>query len=344
MPGPVTTVEIEDVLSSIRRLVAEGDTAPTTSEVKSEGNGKRPERLVLTPNFRVERDVMDEPAVKELFEEDQDHQPVLILRTADSVEETTQPDEEQHAGRESLEATIAELEAAVTAQPDEWEPDGSEVKGDPSWSDAGFEASAEHRDISDNADADDLVSLEKTVSEMRHRLHMVGGRDLSTDDIEDAETIDTPSSEAAQDRTNSRLDVSGPIFESIASISSQVVEAEVTQTLGLGRKAANTEPAVDARPTPQQPKSPASEAKPPQPADADQDYGDALIGGDLAPDEDLDAYLARGSMIDEDALRDIVLQTVREELHGKLGERITRNVRKLVRREIHRVLNSQDLD
>ncbi len=48
--------------------------------------------------------------------------------------------------------------------------------------------------------------------------------------------------------------------------------------------------------------------------------------------------------IDEDALRDLVAQIVREELQGALGERITRNVRKLVRREIHRALTAQDLD
>ncbi len=50
------------------------------------------------------------------------------------------------------------------------------------------------------------------------------------------------------------------------------------------------------------------------------------------------------AVLDEDALRDLVAEIVREELMGTLGERITRNVRKLVRREIHRALNSQDFD
>ena len=49
-------------------------------------------------------------------------------------------------------------------------------------------------------------------------------------------------------------------------------------------------------------------------------------------------------LLDEDALRDIVSETVREELQGALGERITRNVRKLVRREIHRALAAQELE
>jgi hypothetical protein len=65
---------------------------------------------------------------------------------------------------------------------------------------------------------------------------------------------------------------------------------------------------------------------------------------DLDDDADLAAYLDDDSVIDEEALRDLVGQIVREELQGVLGERITRNVRKLVRREIHRILSSQDFD
>jgi hypothetical protein len=50
------------------------------------------------------------------------------------------------------------------------------------------------------------------------------------------------------------------------------------------------------------------------------------------------------AVLDEEALRDLVAEIVREELMGTLGERITRNVRKLVRREIHRALTCQDFD
>jgi hypothetical protein len=49
------------------------------------------------------------------------------------------------------------------------------------------------------------------------------------------------------------------------------------------------------------------------------------------------------ALMDEGALRELVAETVRQELQGALGERITRNVRKLVRREIQRALNSQEL-
>jgi hypothetical protein len=54
------------------------------------------------------------------------------------------------------------------------------------------------------------------------------------------------------------------------------------------------------------------------------------------------AVLQEDSVIDEETLRRLVIEIVREELQGTLGERITRNVRKLVRREIYRVLSSEE--
>ncbi len=48
--------------------------------------------------------------------------------------------------------------------------------------------------------------------------------------------------------------------------------------------------------------------------------------------------------LDEDMLREIVREIIREELNGSLGERITRNVRKLVRAEINRAMTTRDLE
>ena len=61
--------------------------------------------------------------------------------------------------------------------------------------------------------------------------------------------------------------------------------------------------------------------------------------------DDLERIVAAkiSEMIDYEALQALVVQTVHEELGGELGERITRNVRKLVRREINRVMTSRDL-
>ncbi|MEX0312039.1 MAG: hypothetical protein AB3N17_17525 [Tateyamaria sp.] len=60
--------------------------------------------------------------------------------------------------------------------------------------------------------------------------------------------------------------------------------------------------------------------------------------------DDAQVFASDEDVLDEDALRDLVSDIVREELQGALGERITRNVRKLVRREIHRALAAQDLE
>jgi hypothetical protein len=49
------------------------------------------------------------------------------------------------------------------------------------------------------------------------------------------------------------------------------------------------------------------------------------------------------SLLDENELRALVAEVLREELKGPLGERITRNVRKLVRREIAQALSNYDL-
>ncbi|MDA9865081.1 hypothetical protein N9C96_00215 [bacterium] len=48
-------------------------------------------------------------------------------------------------------------------------------------------------------------------------------------------------------------------------------------------------------------------------------------------------------LADDDALKAQVAILIRQELQGELGERITRNVRKLVRREIKRVLEARDI-
>ena len=60
-------------------------------------------------------------------------------------------------------------------------------------------------------------------------------------------------------------------------------------------------------------------------------------------EETLEETLTDDSFLDEDSMRELVAEIVRQELQGALGERITRNVRKLVRREIHRALAAHDL-
>lgn len=61
-------------------------------------------------------------------------------------------------------------------------------------------------------------------------------------------------------------------------------------------------------------------------------------------EEDAAEAPAEAGPFDEAALRDLIRDLIREELQGSLGERITRNVRKLVRAEIARAMSMRDLD
>lgn len=111
MSDPLTNVEIDDVLSSIRRLVSEHPEKP---------QGAPRGKLMLTPSLRV-----DEPV--ETVAADENSTPVepeTHPRTAPANDAIDS--ESLRPGSQSLEQRIAELEEAVAASAGEWEPDGTE--------------------------------------------------------------------------------------------------------------------------------------------------------------------------------------------------------------------------
>ncbi|MCF7701220.1 hypothetical protein [Loktanella sp. M215] len=291
MSDPMTNVEIEDVLSSIRRLVAEGgqDTAPRAVVVP------RAPKLVLTPALRVDTPDMD--GADKTSVDPADHvsadavaAPVIlgprhrIERPATAADKSA-PDSDLSESvkvqdRVSLLATIAELEAAVREQPDEWEPDGTGTQTEPGWARAGF------RDQTEISDAEELKEENLAPAPA------------------DAAAWPATLVEAAR-RYGDAGDDTVPEFRHHRA--ENVIRTE----------------------------------------DGGDGFEDDLIGGPglgADPEDPLDQYLNGTGLIDEAALRDMVRQIVRDELQGKLGERITHNVRKLVRREIHRVLTTQDFD
>lgn len=91
-------------------------------------------------------------------------------------------------------------------------------------------------------------------------------------------------------------------------------------------------------------------------AEAEVEAEDMRLGEDSADDahadvEDLGELRqpftfpeTEDGLLDEDTLRDIIAEVVREELQGVLGQRITRNVRKMVRREIRLALAAEDFE
>jgi hypothetical protein len=66
-----------------------------------------------------------------------------------------------------------------------------------------------------------------------------------------------------------------------------------------------------------------------------------LRGGELLA-EGIEPGRGPGApILDEESLRAVINAIVREELQGELGERISRNLRKLIRREINQVLEER---
>jgi len=76
--------------------------------------------------------------------------------------------------------------------------------------------------------------------------------------------------------------------------------------------------------------------------DADWEPDDVFL--DETGADDYRPKTAAANDVDLEALREIVVDMIRQELRGALGEKITRNVRKLVRREIQRAVTSTNFD
>ncbi len=260
MSEPVTNVEIEDVLSSIRRLVSE-DVTPKPSEPEDQKAEESTNvKLVLTPDFRIVDDAPESEPAQELV--------------VDTNETPFDPD--ANAPRTpSLESRIADLEATLGDQPSNWEPDGSS--------------------FSEDQDAEQMIS------ENAYSWH----------DEAALETVETQQKNAAAEEE----------FEAAIESRSHKPESEIS-------------PEHEAIPFPK------AETQTP-----DAEFvSEAPINADFPNDEEPVDFYANDAVIDEDTLRDMVSEIVREELQGALGERITRNVRKLVRREINRVLSNQDFE
>ncbi len=118
MSDPVSRTDIEDVLSSIRRLVADEPAAAAHS------TSAKPGKLVLTPALRVAASGDDaDSGFDEAAGQDAE------ASAGSGTQADSAPDAPQYDSWEdvSLEDRIADLEAAVAGSGEEWEPDGSEI-------------------------------------------------------------------------------------------------------------------------------------------------------------------------------------------------------------------------
>jgi hypothetical protein len=310
MSDPVTNADIEDVLSSIRRLVAE-DERP---KVAAPSRPAASDRLVLTPALRVmESDAPEEMPSEEPRVTDES---VNAAPTDEEMSELPQPElVEGHelsgldiddTAKRNLETRIAELEAVISDTGGQWEQDGEEGSAN-----AGGDVA--HLDWNDDAEPASVAEIEEA-----QMAELVEPEPIEADTVDAMPFLRHDFSvlqEGAEDGSVEEATVTEEKGETDEVQHDPVTEAPDEEPVSEPEVAAHT-------------------------FEAEQDFSD--LGH--AEHHDDHPYEGQDYVVDEAALRALVEEIVHQELQGKLGERITRNVRNLVRREIHRALTSQELE
>lgn len=278
MADNVAKAGIEDVLSSVKRLVSEEGKAGKGADQSTKA--RKPGRLVLTDALRISKPAQAETAPLKLepeYSAEISAKPML-LRACDIVRDDAGADQEapsevamdeqSNDPTLSLSAKIEALEAAIARTEDQWEPDGDSddaYSGTPNQSLSWDTGTA-------FAEGDEKASLDEQPEDVQSESAQVAS------DVEDPD-VETPRQEELE---NDEAQPAAFIRSAEAVPVTESAEQETAQLRELS--------------------------------------------------------------VDEEALRSMIAEVVREELKGALGERITRNVRKMVRREIYRALAAQELE
>ena len=329
MSEPVKNAEVEDVLSSIRRLVSE-DKRPLQTPKSSPAPTPSIDRLVLTPALRVE-EVVEEKA-------DSDAE---ISAKAD-VQEAEALDDQSAA--ESVEK--GDVDSADVGDPTHDHSD--DYADDPyRFDDTGnLDGEGDEDEIS-TANADEAVDIKQSLSTDKSVAlsAKIAALETAIGDISDEWEPDGTSDDA-----NSGSEPPAMTWEDEdADVEPEMDEDEISDVRFSHRteaiREAMTEEAAD-----QPDESEAAQEQddnPIEPAIAEAGETSEAGAAEEADTKELtDAFefAADDQLLDEETLRDLVSDIVQSELQGALGEKITRNVRRLVRREIHRALTARDLE
>ncbi len=377
MSDPVSNIEIEDVLSSIRRLVSE----ETGSQPRPEPVRQPPEenRLVLTPSLRV---LDDSAETLTSIDEAED------LHQTDDGTPWNDPDATLYKAAQIEPDAVSESENGDNAVS---EPETGDNAGDDPFFMA--EYADEDTPVAPVSDTDNQGRA--TLSDvfvMVNEAHQIDGdsmpedeSDWSGDDASDLENElqdDDPQLPGEPDdhenvsSENLDLDDLTPLSDKIAALETAIGETqdqwepdgaagddyagtpvrtlqwqdhevEDPVSVGAGEFGGETTQEIphaaeiDGDTTQEIPHSAEIDGDTAQEIPHAAEQGFDTDGEDAT---ELDFLVGDDSIMDEESLRELVADIVREELQGALGERITRNVRKLVRREIHRALTTQQLD
>ncbi|HKL69191.1 hypothetical protein [Salibaculum sp.] len=333
MSDPVKNVEIEDVLSSIRKLVSEGEQARAReTEPSQAGAGDAGHRAG------------QDPAESRAAEEDRPAKLVLtpaqlVTQGDDAFVGHSRDDEEaprQTAEAEAPEATEGDVVPHLLDRPI-----GNFLRRDES---EGPEPADSGRDVT-QADASgpdqDGSETDSAVSETAQHEMTVAEQPAETP-VGDSATPENRRSALEATIAELEASVGGEGFEPDGS---EAANMAATLAWPRSRRSRINFGAEAARTVQDAPEEVVSAAED-DPSNEDTTAEDLARG--TGPDDPYDASydeeLSGLEALDAAALRALVAEIVREELQGALGERITRNVRKLVRREIYRILSSQDFD
>ena len=354
MSEPVTQAEIEDVLSSIRRLVSEddrkgaarvtGSAEPASPEPAEPRSEKAATRLVLTPALRVseakpeEADPIDTAYAREVPPEVTDISASSIPGVEVDTDLTSVATDETDAGAAGQAVEPAEETPAEEAQSPSDE-DATDAGEDAPWKDpwatlyqaAGVTGVEGFQDASDEVEAQSEASLSDAMLEETDPADRVFAVVQKITELE-----------AKVARSEGQWEPDGRSSDPYAGTNVETLQWQDhhEEDLSSEETAEQHEEVVSW-----------SDSVTAEAAGEDADFGTEAdfvdpargIAEEAITAETLDALTEEDSYLDEDSLRELVAEIVREELQGALGERITRNVRKLVRREIHRALAAQDL-
>jgi hypothetical protein len=330
MSDPMTNVDSDDVLASIRRLVSQTHVAPAVTPVPDAIAQATPsDRLILTPNFRVNEPAPEIEKASQSVElpdgidtrEDAVEVQPFVLEAHDAVSGNEEPQAPYMlaAAERSEDAADAELSSQDMMLPENVETTVNAAPNDEA--DGGVEQLPEWQAVLDDtpdAQAADHVAgltLEQRIAELESAVGEQS-QDWEPDGSED-ETADMAHgfSEAGARVLHFRG------AEAVAAVEDAAQDDVVSSDFD------------------------AAEQRPPEAADITSksvDEGDDFEASnteDFAP-----AGYAQEDVFDEDALRELISIVLREELQGVLGERITRNVRRLVRKEVQSALTLKNFE
>lgn len=323
MSESMSNVEVEDVLSSIRRLVSD-DKAPADIAESQPSS----DRLVLTPALRVgeNEDRLDLAEPVEEFDEAA-IQAWSEFGAGPSEDSTGQSEAEDAFAHQVVGEDFDELDHHDSHHSDAETIDSPivQVEDDPqadTMADGTSTLRFSHAQVLEHdvdIEAPMDVSPEPLVLDMQMNPAKTPTNPESSHGVREMEAVDEPNEVKLNDNQPISLSAKIAALEAVIGRTDDQWEPDDTGDSDYSGTDAPSMEWSDAEAT----------------GTAAQDEASAPAGGGTSSIEDI---------LDEDALRDLVSDIVREELQGALGERITRNVRKLVRREIHRALAAQELE